>query len=73
MELMAIPGDSGKEAEVADYLVQHLRAAGAKAAWISRDQVQKRTPIRGNTGNLVCVLPAFVQLAGVQELVPMVL
>lgn len=61
MELMAIPGDSGKEAEVADYLIQHLRAAGAKAAWISRDQVQKRTPIRGNTGNLVCVLPGTVK------------
>jgi tripeptide aminopeptidase len=61
MELMAIPGDSGHEAEVVDYLVAHLRSAGAKAAWISTDQVQKRTPIQGNTGNLICVLPGTVK------------
>ena len=61
MELMAIPGDSGREADVADYLIGHLRAAGAKASWISSDQVQKRTPLQGNTGNLVCVLPGTVR------------
>ncbi len=57
MQLMAIPGRSGEEAEVARFIERRLRQAGALASAIQRDAVHRRTPIGGNTGNLVLRLP----------------
>jgi tripeptide aminopeptidase len=57
MQLMAIPGRSGEEAEVARFIERRLRRAGAPPSAVQRDAVHRRTPIGGNTGNLVLRLP----------------
>ena len=57
LELMAIPGKSGDEAAVADYIRGKLIAAGAAASDIVTDNAHKSTPIEGNTGNLIFKLP----------------
>lgn len=61
MELMAIRGGSGDEADVASYVVAALRAAGAPAAAIHCDAAQRRTPLSGNQGNLVLRLPGTLR------------
>ncbi len=57
MELMAIPGRSGEEAEVAQYVVDRLRAAGIPQTCIQFDQAHRRSPLGGSVGSLVCKLP----------------
>jgi tripeptide aminopeptidase len=57
MELMAIPGTSGQEAAVAAYITARLREAGASASAIRTDNADKKTPLRGDVGNLVFQLP----------------
>jgi tripeptide aminopeptidase len=57
MRLMAIPGTSGDEAEVAGFVERRLREAGARASAVQRDAAHRRTPVGGNTGNLVFKLP----------------
>ena len=57
MELMAIPGKSGSEAAVARFITDQLRAAGVAAALIATDNVQRRTRLHGDCGNLVLKLP----------------
>jgi tripeptide aminopeptidase len=57
MQLMAIPGKSGEEAEVASFIERRLREAGAPVSAIRSDAAHRRTPVAGNTGNLVFRLP----------------
>jgi len=57
MQLMAIRGTSGDEAKVAAFIERRLRKAGVPASAIRRDAVHRRTPLAGNTGNLVLKLP----------------
>lgn len=57
MDLMAIPGTSGEEGRVSDFIVRKLKAGGAPASAIHIDSANLRTPIRGDTGNLVLKLP----------------
>lgn len=57
IELMAIPGTSGQEAQVAKTIAKKLREAGASAKSIVFDDAFRRTPIKGDTGNLIFTLP----------------
>jgi tripeptide aminopeptidase len=57
MQLMAIPGKSGQEGAVAEYIIRQLRDAGAPAAAICSDHAHKKTPIKGEVGNLIFQLP----------------
>ena len=57
LELMAIPGKSGEEAGVAEYISRRLRDAGVGDELIATDKAHERTPLRGDTGNLVLKLP----------------
>lgn len=57
MKLMAIPGPSGGELEVANFIREQLLAAGLPQKWIKTDQGHRRTPLTGNVGNLVVKLP----------------
>lgn len=57
IEMMAIPGGSGQEAEIAEYIRSSLLAAGAKAAAIRFDSAHRRTRIKGQVGNLIYRLP----------------
>ncbi|MGD9722045.1 MAG: M20/M25/M40 family metallo-hydrolase [Pirellulales bacterium] len=61
MQLMAIPGKSGQEQGVADYITRKLRQAGAPAAAIRFDDAHRRTPLKGAVGNLVFQLPGTVR------------
>ncbi|HWB13282.1 MAG TPA: M20/M25/M40 family metallo-hydrolase [Pirellulales bacterium] len=56
MRLMRIPGKSGEEAEVARFVVDELRRAGAPAAAIQFDDAHHQSPLKGNVGNLVLAL-----------------
>lgn len=61
MDLMAVPGPSGQEREVAGLIVKRLKAAGAADSAIHFDSAHLRAPIRGNTGNLVLRLPGTLR------------
>src|SRR5215471_13030394 len=57
MQLMELPGVSGREGRVAQFIMEHLRAAGAQESAIALDTAHKRTPIAGEVGNLILKLP----------------
>lgn len=61
MQLMAIPGVSGHEGKVAQFIVKKLRQAGAPASAISADQAHRRSPLKGEVGNLILKLPGTLR------------
>lgn len=61
MDLMAIPGTSGHEAGVANYIITKLREAGAPPRAIRSDNAHKKTPLAGEVGNLVFQLPGTLR------------
>jgi len=61
LELMAIPGKSGEEAGVANYIRRKLLAAGAPADAIKTDNAHQHALIAGNTGNLILKLPGTMK------------
>jgi tripeptide aminopeptidase len=61
MELMAIPGKSGQETAVAQYITKKLREAGAPASALRHDNAHTKTPIKGEVGNLILQLPGTVK------------
>ena len=63
LDLMAIPGDSGHEGQVIEYIQAKLLAAGAPAALIKQDRPPPNTPVQGEAGNLVMKLPGTVRAA----------
>ena len=60
MQLMALPGLSGREGPVAQFIMEQLRAAGAPESAISLDTAHKRTPNPGEVGNLILNLPGNI-------------
>ena len=60
LDLLAIPGGSGNEKDVADRIVKWLREAGCPADAISFDTAHTKTPLKGNVGNLIVKLPGTV-------------
>lgn len=61
LSLMAIPGKSGDEAAVAEFITEELIAAGAKRSQIQTDSAHRKTPIKGNVGNLIFHMPGTVK------------
>ena len=57
MRMMAVPGRSGQESRIAEFIRRQLRKAGAPAAAIDTDNAHRRTILPGETGNLVLKLP----------------
>src|SRR4029079_15970494 len=57
LELLAIPGGSGHEKQVADYIIDQLRAAGAPESAIRFDNAHRKSPFGGEVGNLILQLP----------------
>ena len=57
MDLLAIPGKSGDELQVAEYICKKLKAAGLKESAIQFDGAHRKAPIKGNVGNLIVKLP----------------
>lgn len=60
-QMMAIPGASGEEGRVVDFITEKLREAGVPAKAISTDTANKRSPRGGETGNLIVKLPGTVR------------
>lgn len=60
-QLLAIPGGSGDEGRVADFVTRQLRAAGVPEQAIRRDSAHRRSVHGGRTGNLVCRLPGTIR------------
>lgn len=56
LQLMAIPGRSGEEGQVADFICQRLLDAGVDPSDLVTDTAHHRAPIRGQTGNLILKL-----------------
>jgi tripeptide aminopeptidase len=61
LELMAIPGKSGEEAPVAEYIRGKLLAAGAPPEALVTDNAHRQALIQGNTGNLILQLPGTMK------------
>ena len=57
LQMLAIPGVSGREGRVVDLITRKLRQAGAPAAAVQTDQAHRRSPHGGEIGNLVFKLP----------------
>lgn len=61
MQLMAIPGRSGQEGRVMEFITKKLRGAGVPAAALQFDKAHRRSPFGGDVGNLACTLPGTVR------------
>lgn len=57
MRLLAIPGTSGAEGKVAEFVTSQLRHAGVGAAAITTDRAHQRSRHGGDSGNLIVKLP----------------
>ncbi len=57
LDLLKIPGISGKEKQVAEAIRKKLLDAGCSKNIISFDQAHKKTPLKGNCGNLIIKFP----------------
>ncbi|HYG74596.1 MAG TPA: M20/M25/M40 family metallo-hydrolase [Planctomycetota bacterium] len=61
LEMLKIDGLSGKEGNIAAFIIRKLRAVGIPAASITTDNANKRSPLGGETGNLICTLPGTIK------------
>lgn len=57
LRMLAIPGKSGQETKIAEFIVAQLRRAGVPASAISFDQAHQKSHIGGEIGNLIVKLP----------------
>ena len=60
MQLMALPGRSGQESQVARYIRDALRIAGAPTRAIRGDTTHKNSACPGECGNLILSLPGTI-------------
>ena len=56
-QLMAIPGTSGDESKVSEFICDQLRKAGLPDSAIQFDNAHKKSPLRGKIGNLIVKIP----------------
>lgn len=61
LEMMAIPGPSGQEGAVAAFITRQLRRAGVPSSAIRRDNANHRSPLGGETGNLIVRIAGTVR------------
>lgn len=61
MELMAIPGRSGEEADAAEFVKQKLLAAGLPDTAITFDKPPADSPVQGKLGSMVVKLPGTLK------------
>lgn len=60
-KMMAIPGKSGEELVIADFIKDELQNAGVPAAAIQHDSAHKKSHLGGQIGNLIVKLPGTVK------------
>lgn len=57
MQMMAIPGKSGEEGRIVEYIVDQLTSAGVPPSAIGFDSAHKKSHRGGQVGNLIVKLP----------------
>jgi tripeptide aminopeptidase len=60
-DMMAIPGKSGEEKAVSEFIQKKLRDAGVPASAITTDSAHKKSRFGGQIGNLIVKLPGTVR------------
>ena len=60
-QMMAIPGPSGEEAAVMEFIRGKLTAAGVATRFLVDDGANRRSPIGGQCGNLVLRMPGTMR------------
>jgi tripeptide aminopeptidase len=60
-QMMAIPGRPGEEAAIMDFIRNKLIEAGAPTSALATDDAHKRSPLKGQVGNLSLKLPGTVR------------
>ncbi len=60
-KMMAIPGKSGEELAIADFIKGELQKAGVPASAIQHDSANKKSHLGGQIGNLIVKLPGTVK------------
>ncbi|MBL8849337.1 MAG: M20/M25/M40 family metallo-hydrolase [Planctomycetaceae bacterium] len=76
LQMLAIPGKSGMESKIAEFIVGQLRAAGVPQSAIAYDQAHKKSHVGGEIGNLIVKLPGTTRaprrlLMGHMDTVPL--
>jgi tripeptide aminopeptidase len=61
MELLALPGPSGGEQAVIDYITAHLKRCNLPKGALTSDKAYKQSPIRGAAGNLALRFPGTIK------------
>jgi tripeptide aminopeptidase len=61
LALLKIPGKSGEERAVAEFIVRELQTAGVDKSQITFDDAHRKSPIGGSSGNLIVKLPGTVK------------
>ena len=59
--MMAIPGRSGEEQAVVDFIVGELRSAGVPESAIQTDSANRKSHLGGQVGNLIVKLPGSMR------------
>ena len=59
--MMAIPGKSGEERAIAEFITGELKKAGVPASAIQHDSAHKKSHLGGQVGNLIVKLPGTVK------------
>ncbi|MBI1312535.1 M20/M25/M40 family metallo-hydrolase [bacterium] len=59
--MMAIPGRSGEEQAIVDFIAGELRAAGVPDSAIQTDSANRKSHLGGQVGNLIVKLPGTVR------------
>jgi tripeptide aminopeptidase len=60
-KMMAIPGKSGEERAIADFIKSELQKAGVPASAIQHDSAHRKSHLGGQVGNLIVKLPGTVK------------
>ncbi len=61
IEMMALPGRSGQEGRLVEFVLEKLRQAGVPETALRIDQAHRRSPLGGEVGNLICKLPGTLR------------
>jgi len=61
LRMLAIPGRSGEERRIVDWIQDELRNAGIPPNAVTVDRVYEKSPIGGDVGNLIVKLPGTVR------------
>lgn len=61
MQMLSIPGASGNERDIAQFIMRTATAAGLPTQAIKEDRVFTKSPYGGNCGNLIVKLPGTVR------------